>query len=51
VKRAVFVNDEHDFPQRMRYEITPEGHLKIMLMAEKDGKHVGFGLDLLPKKR
>jgi len=47
VERAVFANPEHDFPQRMRYERSKDGHLLILLAAEKDGKHVGFKLDLV----
>jgi hypothetical protein len=50
-KIAIFNNPEHDFPQRMRYTLTADGHLKIMLMAEKDGRHVGFGLDLVRKPK
>jgi hypothetical protein len=49
VKRAIFSNPEHDFPQRIRYEIGPDGRLKILLAAERDGKHVGFKLDLRKK--
>ncbi len=50
-KIAIFDNPDHDFPQRIRYTLTEDGHLKIMLMAEKDGRHVGFGLDLVRKPK
>ena len=50
-KIAIFDNPEHDFPQRIRYTLTADGHLKIMLMAEQEGRHVGFGLDLVRKTK
>jgi hypothetical protein len=48
-KRAIFVNLEHDFPQRMKYELTADGKLEITLVADKDGHHVGFKLVLVRK--
>jgi hypothetical protein len=50
-KRAIFVNLEHDFPQRMKYELTADGRLEITLVADKDGHHVGFKLNLVRKER
>jgi hypothetical protein len=50
-KIAIFDNPAHDFPQRIRYTLTADGHLKIMLMAEQEGRHVGFSLDLVRKPK
>ena len=47
-RTAIFVHAGHDFPQRLKYELTAAGHLVITLAGEQGGRTVGFSLDLLP---
>jgi hypothetical protein len=46
VKKAVFVNEEHDFPKRFTYAIDAEGRLTIRLEGEQRGKPVKLELKL-----
>jgi hypothetical protein len=37
----VFENKEHDFPQRVTYQISPEGDLKAWIEGTQNGKTLG----------
>jgi hypothetical protein len=41
-KRAVFENPRHDFPQRIVYELSAEGHLIASIGFAKGGRPQRF---------
>jgi hypothetical protein len=41
-KKMVFVNPDHDFPQRITYYLLNDGSIHARVEAEKDGKLDGF---------
>lgn len=41
-KRAVFENPRHDFPQRISYELSPEGQLSASISRIKGGRQQRF---------
>ena len=45
-KRAVFENPEHDFPQILTYYRSAPDRLQIGVHAMREGRRVGFELDL-----
>ena len=42
--RAIFANPEHDFPQRLTYELGDDGVLVVTVEAQSDGEWRGFQL-------
>ena len=43
-KKMVFVNPDHDFPQRITYYLLNDGSIHVRVEAEKDGKIDGFDI-------
>ena len=41
-KKMVFVNPDHDFPQRITYYLLNDGSIHARVEAEKDGELKGF---------
>jgi len=46
VRRAEFVNEVHDFPQRFVFELTAEGRLRITLTGDQDGHAAQMSYEL-----
>ncbi len=46
VKRAKFVNEQHDFPQEIVYALKEKDRLVIDVFATRDGHRFGFQLEL-----
>ncbi|HXV78155.1 MAG TPA: DUF6265 family protein [Candidatus Polarisedimenticolaceae bacterium] len=47
-RRAVFTNPEHDFPQILTYHRVAPDRLRIDVEALRDGRRVGFHIELRP---
>jgi hypothetical protein len=43
-KKMVFVNPDHDFPQRITYYLLNDGSIHARVEGEKDGKLEGFDI-------
>ena len=43
-KKMVFVNPDHDFPQRITYYLLNDGSIHARVEAEKDGEVKGFNI-------
>jgi hypothetical protein len=43
-KKMVFVNPDHDFPQRIIYYLLNDGSIHARVESEKDGKLKGFDI-------